>query len=70
MPPVHLVWLVLQATIADLSICHAPGVTLAKIEREMTSHLSARTIPRPDRSTELRARDRLFFAGSVFLAWA
>jgi di/tricarboxylate transporter len=53
------------ATVAEIDLCNVPGVSLVKIERKVSSHLGASTIPHPNPDRVLRAGDQLFFAGNV-----
>lgn len=50
-------------TVGDIELRKVVGLQLVKIERQITSHLQARTILRPDSDTELHEGDQLFFAG-------
>ena len=41
-------------TVAEVDLCNVPGVSLVKIERQITSHHAASTIPNPNRDLVLK----------------
>eukprot|EP00038_Savillea_parva_P002966 m.119506 g.119506 ORF g.119506 m.119506 type:complete len:740 (+) comp11022_c0_seq2:396-2615(+) len=53
------------ARVGDIDLCNVPGVSLVKIQRHVSSHHAASTVPRPGNDFVLCAGDQLFFVGSV-----